>query len=450
MFGAFLGANAVGDEEDFALRGLMRWGLIFSLFLMLSQSAVAQAQVISLRGETVATEEPLPTSLLVTTPRLTVRAAPSGKSKRHGTVVGESRLPVLAREVGPGCSDNYWYRIGDNSWVCGRFVQPDDTAPEAEAQPPMRDEELMPWPYAFVHENAIEYERFAGGYREVREVMPGYGFAIERSVYIDGDSYYRTVEGRYVPQRAARVTRRISTFSGVAIRDEVTWPVGWVNRENAWSFSEPSLRQAVRVERLARYTQFSVQERRTVGKHVFYRIDETHWVHARDVQVATTAPLPDSVDSDDRWIDVDLANQIVTAYEGERPVWATLPSTGRGGASRTPKGSFRVWAKVAAIPMDNTDDEPVDETLGEVESTDQNKHYYSLHDVPWTLFFHQGYAIHGVYWHNRFGNRRSSGCVNLAPKDARWLFDWSLPVLPDGWWAIPPVAGEPSTLVRVR
>jgi lipoprotein-anchoring transpeptidase ErfK/SrfK len=128
-----------------------------------------------------------------------------------------------------------------------------------------------------------------------------------------------------------------------------------------------------------------------------------------------------------------------------------MVSTGRGGASRTKKGEFRIWVKIVAIPMDNTDDEPDTSALGDTDTAvDEEKHYYSLHDVPWTQFFFESYAIHGVYWHDRFGNRRSHGCVNLSPRDARWLFDWTHPVLPDGWWAIHPVAGEESTLIRVR
>lgn len=56
-----------------------------------------------------------------------------------------------------------------------------------------------------------------------------------------------------------------------------------------------------------------------------------------------------------------------------------------------------------------------------------------LHDVPYVQYFHQNYALHGAYWHDEFGKVRSNGCVNLAPKDAAWLFEWTEPLVIEGW-----------------
>jgi lipoprotein-anchoring transpeptidase ErfK/SrfK len=53
--------------------------------------------------------------------------------------------------------------------------------------------------------------------------------------------------------------------------------------------------------------------------------------------------------------------------------------------------------------------------------------YYNLEEVPWTLYFYSGYALHGAYWHDAFGNPRSHGCVNLSLYDAWWIFKWSEP-----------------------
>ena len=112
--------------------------------------------------------------------------------------------------------------------------------------------------------------------------------------------------------------------------------------------------------------------------------------------------------------------------------------------------------------MDNTDEELEEEVESEeaveaveaveaaAEGTDEERRLYSLHDVPWTQFFFESYALHGVYWHNGFGNRRSHGCVNLSPTDARWFYDWTEPAVPEGWWAIHTTEENPGTLVRVR
>jgi lipoprotein-anchoring transpeptidase ErfK/SrfK len=105
-----------------------------------------------------------------------------------------------------------------------------------------------------------------------------------------------------------------------------------------------------------------------------------------------------------RWIDVDLSDQRLTAYEGERPVRDVLVSTG---LPRTPtvKGRFKIYVKYPAATMSGDD--------------------YYLEGVPFVMYFHRGYGLHGTYWHTNFGHPMSHGCVNLPTPDAEWLYNWS-------------------------
>ncbi|KYF83991.1 hypothetical protein BE11_12050, partial [Sorangium cellulosum] len=127
-----------------------------------------------------------------------------------------------------------------------------------------------------------------------------------------------------------------------------------------------------------------------------------------------------------KWIDISIELQMLVAYEGTRPVFATLVSTGRGElgdpatTSATVQGTFFVREKHVTATMDGDD-------LSETS--------VDLRDVPYVQYFHNSYALHGVYWHDAFGKVRSSGCVNLAPADAAWLFEWTDPPVPDGWHA---------------
>jgi lipoprotein-anchoring transpeptidase ErfK/SrfK len=57
---------------------------------------------------------------------------------------------------------------------------------------------------------------------------------------------------------------------------------------------------------------------------------------------------------------------------------------------------------------------------------------YSLPDVPYTMYFYQGYALHGTYWHDNFGQPMSRGCVNLSIDNSKKLFEWAAPVIPLG------------------
>jgi lipoprotein-anchoring transpeptidase ErfK/SrfK len=150
---------------------------------------------------------------------------------------------------------------------------------------------------------------------------------------------------------------------------------------------------------------------------------------ARDV---VTARRPARVRPDEKWVHVSLRRQVLTAYEGDQLVYATLVSTGKRDTP-TPRGLYRVWVKTAHEPMHGRAGDP-----------------YFVDEVPWAMFFRDGLSLHGTYWHDRFGTPVSHGCVNLSLADARWLFDWAPPSLPIGWHSVIPLAaGRPSLWVLV-
>jgi lipoprotein-anchoring transpeptidase ErfK/SrfK len=120
-------------------------------------------------------------------------------------------------------------------------------------------------------------------------------------------------------------------------------------------------------------------------------------------------------------------------------VFATLVSTGRSG-NETAAGEHRVWSKLATTDMSNADDVELSSATA----------LYTVARVPWVMFFHGDQALHGVFWHDQFGRARSHGCVNLAPRDAAWLFEWAPPQMPPGWTAVIPTPREPGLRVRVR
>ncbi|WP_376788921.1 L,D-transpeptidase [Thermoflexus sp.] len=119
--------------------------------------------------------------------------------------------------------------------------------------------------------------------------------------------------------------------------------------------------------------------------------------------LASPTPLPGRP-FPSRWILVDLSDQELTAYEGETPILRTKVSTGR---PRTPTvvGTFRIYLKVRAQTMTGPG--------------------YWLPNVPYVMYFYQGYALHGTYWHNNFGQPMSHGCVNLPTPVAEQLYQWA-------------------------
>jgi lipoprotein-anchoring transpeptidase ErfK/SrfK len=111
----------------------------------------------------------------------------------------------------------------------------------------------------------------------------------------------------------------------------------------------------------------------------------------------------------DKWIDVNISQQRITAYEGSKPVKTAVVSTGRAG-HETVVGQYHIYWKLPARDM-----------RGGTPGID----YYFLPKVPWTMFWYQGYAIHGTYWHDNFGHPMSHGCVNLTIDEAKWFYDWA-------------------------
>jgi lipoprotein-anchoring transpeptidase ErfK/SrfK len=119
------------------------------------------------------------------------------------------------------------------------------------------------------------------------------------------------------------------------------------------------------------------------------------------VPPASSAPKPSIASiGGARWIDVDLTNQRVYAYEGETVVNSFIVSTGTW-QTPTVTGQYKIYVKYRSAKMSGPG--------------------YYLPDVPYIMYFYKGYGLHGTYWHNNFGTPMSHGCVNLTTGDAGWL-----------------------------
>ena len=130
--------------------------------------------------------------------------------------------------------------------------------------------------------------------------------------------------------------------------------------------------------------------------------------HPNDPYGVTSPPAGAPVD-EVKWMEVDLSQQMVRAWEGEQLVYAAVAATGRP-AVQTPTGQWETYAHLRYDDMSGTTPDRGD---------------YDLEDVPYVMYYDRGYAIHGTYWHQNFGTPQSAGCTNLTIEDAAWLFDWA-------------------------
>lgn len=137
---------------------------------------------------------------------------------------------------------------------------------------------------------------------------------------------------------------------------------------------------------------------------------------------------------EEKWIEVSLDQQKLRAWEGGRIVMEFSISSGLW--SPTPKGDYNIWYKTRYQRMKGGSKE-----LGT---------YYDLPNVPSNMFFYKGYAVHGAYWHNNFGQPMSHGCVNAPLAFAAQLFEWTGPVVPPGKNVARATPENPGTRVFVH
>lgn len=132
------------------------------------------------------------------------------------------------------------------------------------------------------------------------------------------------------------------------------------------------------------------------------------WSNTSEARTAQADRIANKIlelqETEQRWIQIDLSNQRLVAWEGTKPVYAVIISAGKT-ATPTVLGTFAIQTKHRTTRMTGPG--------------------YDVPDVPHTMYFHRGYAIHGAYWHNRFGTPVSHGCINVAPDHAAWLFNWA-------------------------
>jgi hypothetical protein len=139
------------------------------------------------------------------------------------------------------------------------------------------------------------------------------------------------------------------------------------------------------------------------------------WVHIFSPE--EISPLSAQVPATDKHIEIYLDRQLLVAFEWDVPVYAARVATGQKNYE-SPSGWFRTFHKRPTYHMTGgADDASV----------------FDLPGVPWDSYITEsGVAIHGTYWHNDFGHPHSHGCINMAPEDAKWIYRWTLPVVPPG------------------
>jgi hypothetical protein len=397
-----------------------------------------------------------------------VYEAPKKESRPLGYLRRGARFRA-SEEVGrKGCSRG-WFAIAGGGFVCSGDGVQVDADPPAYADPPALPALSDALPYRYVKTIAADVPQFlrlptAEEERSVHSafqsltlsdagvpvveplpaplsglvrlrMQPGFYVSADRELpATDGShSFVRTVRGGLVRKEAV-IDAKLPAGLGVVLGDHYQLPLAFVYRAGAPALRlDPNSGELVKAgPELALHSAHALTGESIVkaGRRYFATRDGL-FLRDSAVRVVDRVARPRQVPRAERWIRVDLERQTLTAYEGETPVFATLVSSGLP-EHATPTGIYRLHAKHITTTM--ADDLAADGP-------------YSIEDVPWTMYFLGSYALHAAFWHERFGHPRSHGCVNLAPRDARWLFFWTLPELPSAFHGVLADVGEGTTVV---
>ncbi|MBA3458039.1 MAG: L,D-transpeptidase family protein [Deltaproteobacteria bacterium] len=369
-----------------------------------------------------------------------VYASPDLSSEPLGKIIIGTRLPV-GESLDGDKRCKTWLAAAPRGWVCARYVKPSTLPPEAVVQPEVPDGKLLPQDYYGIKKGgkryATEDDVRAGIARPEPKIESTYMVTKDKektkdkTVEIDGERYVYTSVGLVAASDLYK--HWPSTFAGVDLvkTPPPAWPFAWVIAANRKTVTARATadKKGVEAGTLAHREIVPVLEE-APG---FVRVADGRWVERGSLRIARKRPRPAVDAAHPKWIDLDRDEQVMIAYDGETPVFATLISSGRR-KKDTPPALYRIRSKTAITKM---------------AAEEREDSHYEVSEVPWATRFRSGLYFHAAYWHDQFGTAKSHGCVNLSPRDAKWVYDWTEPTMPVGWNELE-VAVPQSMVVRVH
>jgi len=274
-----------------------------------------------------------------------------------------------------------------------------------------------------------------------KRMVSGFYVAVDKTFRWNGRSWYKTTKGLVTPSDRMWQTSG-SSFKGVEL-DGTTYklPMGWVygGNKSAGTFTIDTAANTIKnAKTIERFVPIALTGKTIEfqGKDYVELTDGTFMKKAQ-LRITEPGPPPQGLAENERYIDVDLSTQTLVAFEGSRPVYATLISSGKYSKIKdkdhsTPTGEWRIREKHITTTMDG-------------DGTAAGDLPYSIEDVPFVQYYFRSFALHAAFWHSNFGVQMSHGCVNLSPLDAKWLFFFTGPHLPEGFhgvWASESEAGS--------
>ncbi len=202
----------------------------------------------------------------------------------------------------------------------------------------------------------------------------------------------------------------VPNFQGYLFKKNPRFTFGWFINE-ATSRTAPGYDAPETGKYYQRLNKIRVYDTQTVKDIEWVMIGPDEWVEHKNVALIIPNYTPPEGVTTDRWIEVNLHEQVLSVYDNGNLVFATLISSGTPPFYTQP-GVFQIYKMIE------------NEYMTGVFEADRSDYYY-LEDVPFIMYYDQKRALHGAYWQTLLGYQRSHGCVNLSVADSHWLYDWA-------------------------
>jgi hypothetical protein len=274
-----------------------------------------------------------------------------------------------------------------------------------------------------LHEVKLEHLEADADDILAKRMVTGFFVAVDRTFRWNERTWYKTTKGLITPAERFWQTAG-SKFKGVELDGALLkLPIAWGygGRKQVATYSiDPEVKQPKSAKSIDKHVAISLTGKSLdLASTKYLETAEGTYLKAAHVRVTDPGPFPADLAPDERWIDVDLSSQTLVAFVGQKPVFATLISSGKESKDkakdhRTPTGEWRIREKHVTTTMDGDGS-----AAGDLP--------YSIEDVPYVMYYHRAYALHAAFWHGNYGVQMSHGCVNLAPLDAKWLYFFAGP-----------------------
>jgi hypothetical protein len=264
-----------------------------------------------------------------------------------------------------------------------------------------------------------------------KRMVKGFFIAVDRGFSWNNRLWYKTTDGLIAPSDRMIIpkTPDLKGFE-FPTDDSKVKLAGFIRMPGAFRYEKSKDGKSfVKKGKVERFAAFGLTGNTELSNRLrFYETSDGWWMRETDGAVAEPSKRPDRVSSDEKWLDVNLTHKTITAMLGDKPVYAALISPGKTSPvkekdHRTKTGIFRIREKHVATTMDGDG-----AAAGDLP--------YSIMDVPYVQYYDGSFALHAAFWHSNFGREQSHGCVNLSPRDAKWVFGWTEPALPRGWHGV--------------